>query len=132
MNRRGQGQIVAYVLLISFTIVLGIMVGSWMMKQAGKTGESAASKAEADIRCADVSISALCDGGPRVKNTGSFTISKLKVNGLDEPGIELKQVSSQSLNINDTVIPFIKIDGKDVGCTNRVQTIPDDICAEDE
>ena len=129
MNKKGQGQLVAYVLLIGFTIVLGVMVGGWMIRKAGETGESAAEMAERDARCPEVTINIVCDGGPRIKNSKGYTISKLKVNGIDISGeIELGQVS-QILNIGDTVIPFIKIDGKDVGCTNRVQTIPEDICA---
>ena len=39
MSKKGQGQLVAYVLLIGFTVVLGVMVGGWMIRQAGKTGE---------------------------------------------------------------------------------------------
>lgn len=133
MNKKGQGQLVAYVLLIGFTIVLGVMVGGWMIRQAGKTGESAASRAEADVRCADVAISAICSDTTftGIKNTGYFTISKLKVNGIDVGGeITLKASTSLSidLNIKNTIIPFIKIEGKEVGCTTKSITVDSETC----
>ena len=130
--KKGQGQLIAFVLLIGFTVVLGIMVGNWMIKQSGKMGK-ATERAEVDVRCADVSIVSVCDPylGLMIKNTGNFKV-KLKsgnqyVGGNDwiYPGSES---SSISLN-NQTIIPFIEIEGKEHGCTNKVITVEEGICA---
>lgn len=130
--KKGQGQLVAFVLLIGFTVVIGVMVGNWMIKQARTSGGKAVERAELDVRCADVSISSVCDGTPKIKNTGYFTITKLKVGGNDiipVGGIKPNKLS-QTLNTEVNIIPFIEIEGKEYGCTSKSKTIPQDICVQ--
>ena len=127
--KKGQGQLIAFVLLIGFTVVLGIMVGNWMIKQSGKMGK-ATERAEVDVRCADVSIVSVCEGSTlKIRNTGYFTVSVKVGNTL---GIsELKPKETKTLNTYGTAIPFIKIEGKEHGCTNKAITVEDDICIEE-
>ena len=124
--KKGQGQMIAFVLLIGFTVVIGIMVGGWMMKQSGKFGEKLETQ-ERSTSCMDVAIVKVCDNGAlKIRNKGYFTITKLKIQGMDIPIIILPNEEKPigiTLNIGDTVIPFIEIKGKEVGCATKAITI---------
>lgn len=124
--KKGQGQMVAFVLLVGFVVVIGIMVGNWMMQRARKSAESIVSTGERDARCADVAIAPICGTGGltimTIMNKGVFKI-KLKsgnqyVGGTGSKWI-LPNQESEPLNIGIAVIPFIEIEGKEVGCSNR-------------
>ena len=126
--KKGQGQMVAFVLLVSFTVVIGIMVGGWMMKQSEKFGEKLETQ-ESSTSCMDVAIVKVCDNGNlRIRNKGYFTITKLKVQGVDKTITILPNEEKPiTLNIGDTVIPFIEIKGKEIGCATKAITL-DSLC----
>lgn len=123
--KKGQSQLIAYVLLIGFTVTIGILVGGWMLKEAKRVGTSTSEMAEKDTRCADVSIVQICEGNQlKLKNKGYFVITKLKVNNMDVPfNLAPNQAKAITLNIPSTVIPFIKIEEKEYGCSNKALTI---------
>lgn len=134
--KKGQGQLVAFVLLIGFTVVIGIMVGSWAVKRAGKASESFVKVGEIDVRCADTAIVGFCESETvlKIRNKGAFKV-KLKstregvtdyVGGGDwiYPN---KDSGTIALN-NQNIIPFIEIEGKEYGCTSKAITITDDHC----
>ncbi len=128
--KKGQGQMVAFVLLVGFTVVIGIMVGGWMIRQSGRF-EKSFDKSEAEQRCAEVSIAPICNGQvfAGIKNTGSYKII-LKANN-QYIGSELtlnEETATINLKTPLTVIPFIKIEGKEYGCPNRDLIIDENIC----
>ena len=125
--KKGQGQLIGFVLLIGFTVVIGIMVGNWMI-QRSRSVEGIIEQGDTDAMCPDVQIDPICEGGQiKIRNNGNFNV-RLKINGGElTDKISLKK-TSQSLNIGDTVIPFIEIRGKDYGCSSQSRTINESPC----
>lgn len=130
MNKKGQGQLVAFVLLIGFTVVIGIMVGDWAIQKAKKTSANIVERGEIDVRCADVQINPICEGtsSVKMKNNGKFKVKLKSNNQLIGDWIYPGDTSNAIILNNQTVIPFIKIDGKEFGCPNRDQKLDVNIC----
>ena len=130
--KKGQGQMVAFVLLVGFTVVIGIMVGGWAIQRARKTSESFVETGERDARCADVQIDPICDDGVlRIRNNGKYKVKLKSGNQYLAGGSELtlnEETGAINLKTPFTVIPFIKIEGKEYGCTNRDLTIDENTC----
>lgn len=144
-KKRGQGAIIAWVLLIGLSVSLAILVSTWTKKQAEETTETLVSQTEADLRCAAVSFNAKPEcsipyDSLKVVNRGDFTIHKFVVHikskegqlisntiNLFEKGREpIKPGETQTLRTQDSfmnseieLVPFIQVDGEYVGCTAR-------------
>ena len=120
--KKGQGQLVAFVLLVGFVVVLALLVGNWMMKQSQKL-KGGLETQERITLCNDVAIVEICENGVlKIKNKGLFTISKLKINGEDSgPEIPPNGIErpTKGLISDDAVIPFIKVEGKETGCSTK-------------
>ena len=144
--KKGQGQMVAFVLLIGFTVVIGIMVGNWAIQRASKTGESIVERGEIDTRCADVAIAGVCDcvefsvdeGCTNmnflIRNKGVF---KVKLRNKNNPvgGSDWIYPNKDSIFIslpadlnNLNIVPFIEIEGKEHGCSSKAITVTSDYC----
>ena len=131
--KNGQGQMVAFVLLIGFTVVIGLMVGNWAIQRAGKTGESIVERGEIDTRCADVAIVGVCEGSIlTIRNKGAFKV-KLKdrnnyVGGTSNDWI-YPNIDSSTITLNNqNIVPFIEIEGKEYGCSSKAITITPNYC----
>jgi hypothetical protein len=126
---------VAFVLLIGFTVVIGIMVGNWAIQRAGKTGESIVERGEIDTRCADVAIAGVCEGDIlRIRNKGAFKIKLKNKNNL-VGGSDWIYPNKDSIFIplpadlnNLNIVPFIEIEGKEHGCSSKAITVTSDYC----
>ncbi len=130
--KKGQGQLVAFVLLIGFTVIIGIMVGNWAIQRARKTGESIVGMGERDAMCPDVRIDPVCEGIVlRIRNSGNYKV-KLKSGGQYVGGNDWIYLQKESTPISlnkQTIIPFIEIEGKEVGCPKRYRDIDENTCA---
>ncbi len=128
MNKRGISELISWVLIIGFSVALGIMVTSFLKNQASSTTEKIVQDTEGDLRCADVSINAFClsAGAFKITNRGYFTIHDIKI----RHGEELKTITinlppgqeSESLNIgpgNGDIIPVIQVEGKLLACIDK-------------
>ena len=78
--KKGQGAIIAWVLLIGLSVSLAVVVSTWTRQQAEQTAEGIVSGTEVDLRCASVSFNAApdCTDNFEIKivNRGDFTIHK--------------------------------------------------------
>lgn len=145
LTKKGQGAIIAWVLLIGLSVSLAVIVSTWTREQAEETTETLVSQTEADLRCASVSFNAKPEcsipyDSLKVVNRGDFTIHKFIVHiksnqgqlfsstiNLFEGGREpIKPGETQTLRTQDSfmnseieLVPFIQVDGQYVGCTAR-------------
>lgn len=148
--KKGQGQVVAWVLLIGLTVSLAVIVTTWTRQQAEETTSGIVGQAEIDLRCASVSFNALpdCEGETMdIMNRGDFTIHKLVFHMNNADGLksstwptgnllgdeEYRVIPGERKNINTglgsmkqstiDITPFIKIEENYVGCTARKLTV---------
>lgn len=140
--KKGQGNVIAWVLLVGFAISLAVLVGRWSIQQAQSSTEGIVDMSEADIRCESVAISAVCTGSDGnykldVSNKGSLIIKSINVGGCDTPKIDgpigLNEKTGEiGLSIcGETIrlIPMIDINGKTIGCSAKEINIKIDDCA---
>ena len=146
--KRGQGAIIAWVLLIGLSVSLAVVVSTWTRQQAEETAEGIVSQTEVDLRCASVSFNAAPDCvnsfEMKIVNRGDFTIHKFVAQiqskdgklvsntiNLFENGREpLKPGDTQTLKTQNSfqaseigLVPFIKVDDQIVGCSARKLTV---------
>ncbi len=148
-QKRGQGAIIAWVLLIGLSVSLAVIVSTWTREQAEETTETLVSQTEADLRCAAVSFNAKPEckipyDKLKIVNRGDFTIHKFVIHikpkegqlisntiNLFEGGREpIKPGETKTLRTQDSfmnseieLVPFIQVDGQYVGCTARTLKI---------
>lgn len=144
--KRGQGQIIAWVLLIGLTVSLAVVITTWSRQQAESTTEGIVGQAEIDLRCASVSFNAkpYCEGETiDIVNRGDFSIYKFVIHMKNPEGLKSKTLNlyedpekviapGERKNINTELgdmygsidlTPFIKIDEAYVGCSARKLTV---------
>ena len=146
--KRGQGAIIAWVLLIGLSVSLAVVVSTWTRQQAEETAEGIVSQTEVDLRCASVSFNAAPDCVDsfemKIVNRGDFTIHKFVAQiqskdgklvsntiNLFENGREpLKPGDTQTLKTQNSfqnseigLVPFIKVEDQIVGCSTRKLTV---------
>ena len=142
--KKGQGMIIAWVLLIGLTVSLAVIVTTWTRQQAEETTAGIVSQTEVELRCAAVSFNAKpnCVGNNiEIVNRGDFSIHKFvihmkptgaalqseTVNLFDDP-IAPGQEKSINTQFNDLygsidLTPFIKVEDQYVGCSDRKLTV---------
>lgn len=147
--KKGQGAIIAWVLLIGLSVSLAVVVSTWTRQQAEQTSETIVSQTEIDLRCASVSFNAAptCESpydSIKIVNRGDFTIHKFVAQiqskdgklisntiNLFEGGREpIKPGETQTLRTQNSfqdseigLVPFIKVDEQLAGCSSRKLTV---------
>ncbi|HLC72218.1 MAG TPA: hypothetical protein VJH37_01415 [Candidatus Nanoarchaeia archaeon] len=140
MQKKGDSQIISWVLLVGFVIGLATIVTMWVKDRAESSTKDQIDLAEQEIRCAETSINIAvedCVAAPnlvKVTNTGKFTIQKIKFrqgsNFNDQAIIIIPQTPSQTVTLNTNInplqsfdaLPIIEINGKEVVCATRKVT----------
>ncbi|GEM_PF-1812328 len=142
MHKRGDGQLISWVLLVGFVVGLAAIVTMWVKDRAESTTQQQIDQAEQELRCAETAINVAmdCPTAPRdmqVTNTGKFTIQKLKIRQLDQTTQQIviedvvqvigPQTPPQTVSLNTNIdplqefdiIPIIIINEKEVVCATR-------------
>lgn len=128
-NKKGIESLIAWVLLIGFSVGLAVFVTRWSLQQAQKSTSGVEEMVMGDIQCSDVAISGHCDGNNIIiKNKGTLNIIGYK-KGSDTIPTMLKEkilrpnLGELTLDANPkiTIIPIIEIDGKQVMCVTQKQ-----------
>ncbi len=134
--KKGVSTIIAWVLLLGFSILLGSTVILWSKQQTEKYTESLTEMFENDINCRDVIyvIDANCSAKTAsVSNKGSFTIVKFIIRtNLSSTKLEKIIAPSSIMDLTNDIprpyydvgfdmIPFIKIDSREIGCSDKAR-----------
>ena len=143
-NKRGASAVLAYVLLITLTVILAVTVTVFMKNKAKTQVEQLTEEVGTRLDCENVAINSFLDSGDVVViNVGSRTIDaeiRYRDNvGLFRteliPDIKPKQAGAgsegdfkKSKTLNDRsgpvdVIPKIKLGKKMVGCADKKATV---------
>ena len=89
-NKKGQGEFVAYVLLIGLAVTLAVLVGRWSIEQAQKSSENVVRQSEIEDKCNEIAIGgfvdkSLCPGTQpnkvTVTNRGNLIIPSIRIRG---------------------------------------------------
>jgi len=144
MSKKGQGMIIAWVLLIGLTVALAVIVTTWTRQQAEETTEGIVAGTEVELRCAAVSFNAkpTCNGNHiDVVNRGDFSIRKFVIHMNNKDGLNSETVEffedpilpgkSKGINTKEidslygtiSLTPFILVDNQIVGCSDRKLTL---------
>lgn len=143
--RKGQGNVIAWVLLVGFAVSLAVLVGRWSIQQSQKSVSSIVETGEGDIMCENVAISAVCecngDCNLDVSNKGTLNIYQLNIGGCTTKDVgkgdnnwyiglnEKKEITlSKCSDELITLIPMIKIEDRLIGCANKELNIDVDNC----
>jgi len=129
MHKKGVSPVIAWVLILGFTIALGSIVTNWYLQQSKKTTESTLGTLEGEMECNEVKINvAFTQSGSgcvlKVSNTGALRIDSVKVNGkqlaYDRNPKEYKNYTSTDIcdSTTATVLPIIKKDNNLAVCQN--------------
>ena len=132
MKKRGASELVAWVLIIGFSIALGVIVTQWLKDQATKSAEIVTKDIEKDLRCGDVSINAFFSSpctGIDVTNKGYHKIVSIKVRNpydVQELSIDLRPGSTSTISpqgiqtgMSVDLIPVIEGENERLGCIDR-------------
>ncbi len=142
MQKKGDSQLISWVLLVGFVIGLATMVTMWVKDRAEQTTQEEIDRTEQELRCAETAINVAidCPTMPRdvqVTNTGKFTIQKLKFRQLEQTTLRIviddvvqvipPQAPPQTVSLNTNIdplqefdiIPIIIINEKEVVCVTR-------------
>jgi hypothetical protein len=132
--KKGVSEIISWVLLLGFSVLLGTTIIMWSKQQTENYTEELTNMVENDINCRDVIyiVDTNCTAKTTlVNNRGSFTIVKFIIrSSLSSSTLEteIKPSSSLSLSIPPTyysngfdMIPFIKTNDKETGCSDKAK-----------
>ena len=147
-NKKGVSEILAYVLLISLTVMLAVSVTVFMKNKAKAQAEELTEAVGTALDCESVGINAYLEGSNVVvTNVGAKTIYleiryrsndgfvNKEENGMDGKGIKPKPYGAtgdgdfkRSVNVNDRsgkveVIPKVVINKKKIGCIDKKVTV---------
>ncbi len=94
MFKKGDSQIISWVLLVGFVIGLAVIVTMWVKDRAESTTQQQINQAEQELRCAETAMNVAADclsatsilNDIIVTNTGKFTIKKIKLRQVDANG----------------------------------------------
>ncbi len=86
-NKKGVSPIIAWVLLLGFSVTLGVIVSSWYLQSSEQMTESTLTTLEGGIECNDVSINVAyterySDCWLKISNTGKLKIDSVKINAI--------------------------------------------------
>ena len=131
--------VISWVLLLGFTISVGLMVYQYSVNQAETLTDTTVSSIETDAKCRDVNIKVM---NPQsidcsqigIINKGYFNIKKMNINQFDANnellGTDIEErllkpeeniiISVQAGTAIAEIIPFIEIsEEKDVSCSDK-------------
>lgn len=149
-NKKGAGTVIAWVLLLGFSIGLATTVFLWSTRQTEELSEHAVKFVEGGMQCDSVGINVACEKNLdntckklTVSNTRYLNIERILLRGLDslqkdycQGGAQLKIQQQQPPMDCDVdgwygkieVMPLVKVNGGLVGCKNKAVTIQCDQC----
>src|SRR3989344_83150 len=139
INKRGQSEFVAYAILVGLAVTLATIVGIWSFNNSQKLSDNVVKQGAIQEKCDEISINSfvICPiTNPIniiISNTGSFTISEVKVTNADDgkecnvapnkiTDLKPNQQVTKTLNNCNTAIllPFVKIlDDESIGCSEK-------------
>jgi flagellin-like protein len=142
-HKKGISPVISWVLLLGFTISVGLMVYQYSVSQAETLTDTTVSSIETDAKCRDVNIKVM---NPQsidcsqisIINKGYFNIKKMNINefdannellgtGTEERLLKPEEniiISVQAGTAIAEIIPFIEIsEEKDVSCSDKALTV---------
>lgn len=129
-NKKGIESLIAWVLLIGFSVGLAVFVTRWSLQQAQKSTSGVEEMVMGDIQCSDVAISGHCDENNNIiiKNKGTLNIIGYKKGSDTKPTMFSKEDILKP-NVGElkfattkiSITPIINIDGKQVMCVTQKQ-----------
>lgn len=147
MFKKGDSQIISWVLLVGFVIGLAAIVTMWVKDRAESSTREQIDQAEQELRCAETAMNVAADcttpiNDLTITNTGKFTIKKIKLRQLDATtgqttiedipsalanGLPPQQTETLNTNTINTLlqfeaIPIIALNEKEVVCVARKVT----------
>lgn len=136
MKKRGASELIAWVLIIGFSVALGVIVTQWLKEHATKSTQIVTRDIERDLRCNDVAFNAFFSSGCtdiQVTNRGYHKIIAIKVRNpydVQELDADLMPGSSttiapQGLQPSEDIdlIPVIEGEKENLACIDRKLTI---------
>lgn len=143
-NKKGVSMIIAYVLLVGFSVALAITVTLWIRGMAEESAEDIMSK-ECELQCDEVFLAVGCySDGVDITNKGNFNISKLKVrseSGVTDVIVNIglgetaENLNIGDVSINDEPISIVPVIGKgeeECVCRNKRIEVSECISKEKE
>ena len=154
-EKKGQGEFVAYVLLIGLAVTLSIIIGRWSIGQSQSTSQNFVRQSEIEDKCGQIALSASVDCSGlanqiliKITNRGYLKIEKVKITGengincmlSDQPNeldIELypQKETQPNIQLSDRleckkiyILPLMKISNEEtIGSSDKTAeiTIPD-------
>ena len=136
LSKKGISPVIAWVLIVGFTMVLGLIVSNWYIQQSKATAKSALGSLESSIECNDIKINVAFIRKPdasecwlKVSNTGMLKIAKVKINGEDyvyerNPKEYWNYTKTRDIptlcdaNLKVTVLPILETDKDLITCNN--------------
>ena len=146
-NKKGIGPIIAWVMLLGFTISLATLVFIWMKGQTEEMSESTIESVEGEMQCQNVRVNAVkmdACSSLEIQNLGFLTINELvvrefcsesDVNSQTYENINLEPKSSKTETSGAykktletcsgcscdkvEVMPVIKVSNRKLGCEDR-------------
>jgi len=116
MMKKGFSQILSWVMIIGFTIALGVFVFKWAYDFASESTDTTIKEVESDLHCDKVSILVYpeddcgLNDNLIIKNRGYITINKIIIRKTSE---------------GHEVVPFFKIDSVSGGCKEKRALLKD-------
>jgi hypothetical protein len=149
-NKKGMDTVVAWVLLLGFSIMLGVFVFTWATKNTEKLTESTISFVEGGQQCEQVQIYAVFSEDPNdatnkcylnITNKGYFTIDEIIIRGTTSGGTSIPKqeiktapfvplkpkemidgniVGLPKTGLSLDIIPAVKDKNKIIACPEKV------------
>lgn len=130
--KKGASELVAWVLIIGFSLALGVLVTQWLKDQATISADIVTKDIEKDLRCNDVSINAFFSAQCTeidVTNRGYHKVVAIKVRnpyGVQELETNLLPGATTSISpqgiqsgMSIDLIPVIRGEDELLGCIDR-------------
>ncbi len=136
INKKGQGEFVAYVLLIGLAVALSVIVSKWSLDQSKRAGDNLIRSNDIEEKCNEISLSGFvnCPDTQKITitNRGNLIIKSLRITGEDNKNcgfsgdqeVNLKPGKSVTKNLNNCntalILPLMKISNDEiVGCSEK-------------
>ena len=134
MGRKGVSPLIAFVLLIGFTVALGSVVIIWMKEQAQSSVDIIVEDVETDLSCGDVSFNAhfvpSAAGNCTEINITNKGVRRIKdvtvryeIGTKENFNVEIMPGETKNLKISKDgdidIIPVIVSGEKKIGCSSR-------------
>ena len=132
-SKKGMSEIIAWILLLGFSISLAVIIFNWTRTHTEELTESTVSFVEGKLECQEIAINVATNDDCStitITNKGKLTIDQLAIrtfrqdyeNTLMET-TKLAPKQSKQLNILSSnkieVIPIVKIKEKLIGCNDK-------------